>query len=77
MAHSEEIVHAGHGKNPNEWLNTHLGGLIMPFGERAEAVMERSMFFFVNNLFTRLSKLFVVVLSPLLLIEFVMRFTGI
>ena len=76
-AHESAHGKDGHGKGgAAEWLNTHLGGFIVPFGKRAEAAMERSMFLIVNSMFLRLGKLYLVVFTPLVFIELVMHFVG-
>lgn len=67
--------HGGHHSAPSigGWLDQHLGGAIMPFGERLEAFFDKSMFLIVNGFFLRAAKVCVVIMTPVLLVEFVIH----
>lgn len=66
--------HGGHGApSAGEWLETHLGGLIVPFGERLEVFFDRTMFLIVNGFFMRAAAISVAIMTPVLLIEFMVR----
>lgn len=45
----------------------------MPFGERLEAFFDKSMFLIVNGFFLRAAKVCVVIMTPVLLVEFVIH----
>ncbi len=64
-------AHSG-GGGP-QWLENHLGGLVIPFGERFERFLERIMYFLVNDFFRKAAVFYMVVFTPVLLLEFVFR----
>jgi hypothetical protein len=57
-----------------EWLATHMGGIIMPFGKKFEGFIERIMFFLVNDYFRRIAILYFVLLAPAIVLEFLFHF---
>lgn len=57
-----------------EWLAQNMGGLIMPFGQKAERFAERVMFFLVNDFFRRAAVIYMVVFTPLIVLEFLLKF---
>ncbi len=64
-------AHSG-GGGP-QWLENHLGGLVMPFGERFERFLDRIMYLLVNDFFRKAAVLYMAVFTPLLLVEYVVR----
>jgi len=60
-----------------EWVEKHLGGLIVPFGQKFEAFLDRTMFLAVNGIYLRAAIVYVAVFTPLLLLEFVFHFVRI
>jgi hypothetical protein len=54
-----------------------MGGFIMPFGKAFEGLLEKAMFFIVNGYFKKLASWYLVLLSPLLLLEFFFHYMGI
>jgi len=76
-SHAEQGGHSGghSGSATGEWLNTHLSGAILPFGERMEAFFEHTMFLFVNGVMMKLGVAFLAVTTPVILLEFVLHAT--
>lgn len=67
--------HGGHGGGGiDEWLVNHMSGIIMPFGKVFERCMEQIMFFLVNDFFRKVAIVYLVIFSPILLVEFLVRF---
>ncbi len=67
--------HESHsGGGGMEWLAKHMGGIVMPFGQKSEAFFERIMFLLVNNIFQRIALLYMVIFTPLIVLEFLVHF---
>lgn len=65
--------HDSHGGGgTNEWLATHMGGIIMPFGEVFEKVIDKLMVFAVNGAFKKIAGLYLVIFSPIVVLEFLL-----
>lgn len=73
--HSDEHGHGGHGgPNVGHWMETHLSGIVMPFGKKMEKVFDRNMHLIVNGVPMMAAKACLVVLTPVLLVEFALHF---
>ncbi|MDB4992372.1 MAG: hypothetical protein JWL75_617 [Parcubacteria group bacterium] len=56
-----------------DWLAEHMGGLIMGFGKKFEGFLEKIMFFVVNGGFQRVAIIYLVIFTPILLLEFLIH----
>ena len=66
--------HGVHGaQGAGAWMEQHLGGLIMPFGERVEKVFESMMSPIVNGLFAKAAVVYLAIFTPVLLVEFLLH----
>lgn len=75
--HHDESHHGGHGGGgATEWVSHHMGGIIMPFGQAFEGLLERVMYFIVNGYFMKAATIYFFVFSPILLLEFIFRYAG-
>ena len=64
--------HGGHGVQM-AWVEQHMGGLVLSYGKRFEALTEQFMFFIVNKTLFRLFIVLLAIMAPVILIEFVMH----
>jgi hypothetical protein len=64
--------HSGGGGE--EWVAKHLGGLIMPFGKKFEGFIEKIMFFLINDYFRKIAVIYMVILTPIIVLEFFVHF---
>lgn len=76
--HHDEHGPGGHGGHHGSqglgaWLDQHLGGAITPFGKQMETLFERTLVLSVNGFFMKAATACVAIMTPVLLLEFVMR----
>lgn len=76
MAGHQEDGHGqkGHGKHGSAggagaWLDKHMGGAVLSFGARVETVLEGTMFLIVNRFLLRAGIAFLVIATPVILLE--------
>jgi hypothetical protein len=73
--HGDQGGHGGHhGPSPVAWVATHLGGAIVPFGEWFERRAEGGMFLIVNGFFLRAAAAYLIIFTPVILIEFLITY---
>lgn len=74
MVEHESHGRSGHGgEGAVAWMERHLGGIVMPFGERVEALLERMLALLVNGLFSKIAFAYLIVFTPVLVIEFLLH----
>ena len=81
--HSDEDDHSGHGEGGGhgghhgfdigQWIEVHISGIVVPVGQMMERFIERTMVLSVNGLYTKMAAFLVVVMTPVLLLEFVLH----
>ena len=55
------------------WVEQHMGGLVLSYGQRFEALAEQFMFFIVNKTLFRLFVVLLAIMAPVILIEFLLH----
>lgn len=71
---NESQDHVGRGSaTAGAWMDMHLSGLITPLGVRIESVLTKLMSLIVGGFFNQIAVLLVVIIAPVLLLEFVLR----
>jgi hypothetical protein len=68
--------HGSHGGGGMAWMETHLAGFVLPFGQAFERFMDWTMFLAVNGIYLRIAVIYLAVFTPILFLEFVFRFLG-